>query len=254
MIRRFLAALGVLALVLATDPAAAGQIKQLSIKDGRITLITQDAPLRQILEEWSRVGKTEIVNIDRLSGPSLTLELVDAPEREALDILLRSATGYLVTPRLTADTSGSLFHRVLIMVPTAPSAAMASNRPVASAPSPAPAQPAMPTDDGMAPGFDQGAGRPPETMFNYANPLESQQQMGAQGGAAMMPGAPGQDEDNAFGVAPGATTPGAIVQPPQPPMNFRNPYGLPAGVTPGSQPPPPNLQPDRSKYQNPGQP
>ena len=43
-------------------------------------------PLRQILEEWARLGQTTIVNGDKLTGPPMTLQLVDRPEREVLDI------------------------------------------------------------------------------------------------------------------------------------------------------------------------
>ena len=43
--------------------ASAGDLK-LTIDNGRVTLIAQDVPLRQILDEWARIGKTTIVNAD----------------------------------------------------------------------------------------------------------------------------------------------------------------------------------------------
>ena len=39
------------------------------MQNGRVTLIADNVPLRQILPEWARVGQTKIVNGDKLSGP-----------------------------------------------------------------------------------------------------------------------------------------------------------------------------------------
>src|SRR6476660_4846802 len=94
--------------------AAAGDLK-LTLSNGRVTLIAQDVPLRQILDEWSRVGKTTIVNGDKLTGPPLTLQLVDRPEREALDLLLRPASGYVVAQRAVSLLEPSVFPRVMIL-------------------------------------------------------------------------------------------------------------------------------------------
>ena len=71
------------------------------MQNGRVTIIADNVPLRQILQEWARVGQTKIVNADKLAGPAhnVTLQLIDAPERDALDILLRSASGYIAAPR-----------------------------------------------------------------------------------------------------------------------------------------------------------
>src|SRR6478752_7163618 len=94
--------------------ATAGDLK-LTIDNGRVTLIAQDVPLRQILDEWSRVGKTTIVNGDKLSGPPLTLQLVDRPEREVLDLILRSASGYIAAQRNVTEPGASVFDKVMIL-------------------------------------------------------------------------------------------------------------------------------------------
>jgi hypothetical protein len=94
--------------------AAAGDLK-LTLSNGRVTLIAQDVPLRQILDEWARVGKTTIVNADKLNGPPMTLQLVDRPEREVLDLLLRVASGYIAAPRTASIEGGSVFERVMIL-------------------------------------------------------------------------------------------------------------------------------------------
>ena len=71
---------------------------QISIHDGRVTLTAKDATVRQILTEWARVGRTRIVNIERIAGAPITMELTNVPEQEALDLLMRSLSGYLVAP------------------------------------------------------------------------------------------------------------------------------------------------------------
>ena len=77
--------------------AMAGDLK-MSIQNGRVTIMADNVPLRQILQEWARLGQTKILNADKLNGPAVTLQLVDTPEKDALDILLRSASGYIAAP------------------------------------------------------------------------------------------------------------------------------------------------------------
>ena len=72
--------------------AEAGDLN-LTIANGRVTLIAHDVTVRQILDEWARVGQTKIVNGDKLLGAPLTIELRDVPEATALETVLRSAAG-----------------------------------------------------------------------------------------------------------------------------------------------------------------
>lgn len=129
-----------------SSPAFAGELK-LSMQDGRVTLIADNVPLRQILQEWARVGQTQIVNADKLTGPAVTLQIVNAPEREVLDILLRSAAGYIAAPRPSVVANAAIFDRVTIMATSRPPAATA----VASAPTPTFQRPPAPIDDGDEP-------------------------------------------------------------------------------------------------------
>jgi hypothetical protein len=111
----FLRLLFVLALTAsAASTAAAGDLK-LTLGNGRATLIAQDVPLRQILAEWARLGQTAIVNGDKLNGPPLTLQLIDRPEREVLEVLLRSASGYIAAERPVTLANASVFDRVMIL-------------------------------------------------------------------------------------------------------------------------------------------
>ena len=72
-------------LLVLTAAAASAQQVQLTISNGRVSLFARDATLRQILTEWSRVGQTKIVNLERIPGGPLTLQLVDQPEDQALE-------------------------------------------------------------------------------------------------------------------------------------------------------------------------
>jgi hypothetical protein len=124
-------------------PASAGDLK-LTMKDGRVTLIADDVPLRQILQEWARIGQARIVNADKLSGPAMTLQLIDTPEKDALDILLRSASGYIAAPRAVAMANAATYDRITIMASSrAPAAAPMS----ASAPPATFQRPPMPVID-----------------------------------------------------------------------------------------------------------
>ncbi len=67
----------------AASPAAG---LQLSIRDGRVTLDAQDVTVRQILTEWARIGKTQILNVERITGGPITLKLENIPEKQALEI------------------------------------------------------------------------------------------------------------------------------------------------------------------------
>ena len=64
-----------------------------------MSLSAKNATVGQILAEWAKVGQTKIVNAERVGGGPMTLELTDVPEAEALEILLRSAGGYVLAPR-----------------------------------------------------------------------------------------------------------------------------------------------------------
>src|SRR5688500_11880096 len=120
---------GVFLLVL-TASAASAQV-QLSLRDGRVTVVATNATVRQILAEWARVGQTKIVNAERIPGGALTLQLTNVSEQEALDILLRSVTGYMAAPRPVPDPSLSRYDRIMVL-PTAATA----RPPVSAAPAP----------------------------------------------------------------------------------------------------------------------
>ena len=124
-------AVGVLFLLIPAVTASA-QV-QLSLRGGRVTFVATNATVRQILVEWARVGKTNIVNVERIPGGPRTLQLTNVPESEALDLLLRSVAGYLAVPRRVPVADLSRYDRILVL-PTA----AAARAPVAATAPPAP--------------------------------------------------------------------------------------------------------------------
>ncbi len=110
---------------IAPTPASAGELR-LSIANGRVTIVAQDVTVKQILDEWSRVGQTKIVGAERLAGTPITLDLRDVAEGRALESLLRSASGYIAKPRAAATgTLGASTYDAILIMPAsrAPAAA-----------------------------------------------------------------------------------------------------------------------------------
>jgi len=95
-----------------------------------VTLLAKNAPIQQVLGEWARKGRTKIVNLERVAGPPLTLELRDLPESKALAILLRSVAGYIAAPRAVALPGASQYDRILILPTSRAAAAAPAGRPV----------------------------------------------------------------------------------------------------------------------------
>ena len=100
-------------LALATSPARADV--RITMQDGRVTLIAENATARQILAEWARVGQAKVVGAERLAGPPLTLQMTDVPEAQALQTILRAASGYMVAQRASVMPAASRYDRILIL-------------------------------------------------------------------------------------------------------------------------------------------
>ena len=123
---------GVAVCVLTASAPAFADV-QVTMQNGRVTVVAKDATLRQILTEWARVGQTKVVNVERVPGAPMTLELRDVPEAQALEILLRPLSGYMAAPRAADVANLSRFDRIVVM-PT-----VAAARPAATAAPPPPA-------------------------------------------------------------------------------------------------------------------
>jgi hypothetical protein len=176
-----------------------------------VTIIADGVPLRQILQEWARVGQTKIVNADKLSGPALTLQLVDAPEKDALDILLRSASGYIAAPRPVPVANAAFYDRVTIMPTSRAPAATASNMMP-----PTFQRPPQPIDDSDEP---INVTMPPPPQVNPAVGQFPGQYPGQYPPGVMPPQAqPGAPQQPLTSPRPGAVTP------PPMPAGMPNPY------------------------------
>lgn len=212
----------VLAGLVAAWPSAAGAGDlKLTLANGRATIVANDVPLRQILSEWARVGQTTIVNADKLVGPSVTLQLVDVPEAQALETLLRSASGYIVAPRASYVAGASVFDRILIM-PASVAPAVSASAPPQRFNQPARVLPQPMTDEDEP--LDAPIVMPPGM-----NPPQQPPQM-------YVPGTPGNQQPNQQPLT--APRPGLLPAPPagqpgQPPII--RPPGGPGGGPGGGQ-------------------
>jgi hypothetical protein len=213
------------AVLASAAPASAGDVT-MAVRDGRVTLTAHEAPIRQVLAEWAKQGRTRIVNLERVVGAPLTIELKDVPEQKALAIVLRSVAGYIAAPRATYDASASLYDRILIL-PTS-SAAPAPAAPLrTAAPPPMMQMPSDVPDPSEIANEEPTPGGPP--VFNPNGP-------------EVPPPAPGQ-----FGPQPANETAQPQTTEPPPLLSAPGvspaPAAAPAQTTspmPGVLPPPPN--------------
>ena len=276
MVRRVLLAA---ALLSATALPSAAQSISLTIHDGRVTLVTQNATPAAILAEWARQGQTRVVDGEKVPGTPLTLRLENVPEREALDIVLRGAAGYIAAPRAeVATVNQSRFDRIVVMAtspgaaaartaaPMARTAATVAPPPPPVAEEPACVEPAPPVG-GVAPAVEEapmaaGAEQPvSSTNFDYANPQRYfAARQGEQGAVEAAPSGQTQTPTTSSSPFGGATrsSPGMLPMPQngaqsggQSGTAAVNPYGLPTGQAPGSATGTPPMEPDRAKYMNP---
>jgi hypothetical protein len=137
---------------------------RVSIANGLVTVSATDATVRQILDEWARVGQARIVNVERLAGPPISLELTNVPEAQALDTLLRTVSGYLAAPRAVAMPNASMYDRVFVL----PTSSGTPPRPAPAAP------PAAFTPPPFTPPEDQGGD---EVAQPGANPRQNPAQL-----------------------------------------------------------------------------
>jgi hypothetical protein len=112
---------------LVAAPAGDQQL-QVSFDNGLVSVDATAVPVRQILNEWAKLGGTKVVGVERITGAPLTIKLIDVPESRALEIILRSVAGYMAAPR-ASGTGASMYDRILVMATSAAPAAAASAAP-----------------------------------------------------------------------------------------------------------------------------
>jgi hypothetical protein len=241
MLKHILPALAVAAL---TASSAAAQTAtpgvSLTIRDGRVTLKAEQASVRQILAEWEKQGQVKVSGADKLIGGPVTLTLIDLPEKQALEIVMRGVPGYMAIDRVAqADTPAgpSRFDRVVVMARAATPVAATPSSLSGSRGMPSPAQPPNAFQPGMTEGQPFAPPVGDEGMISAGperNDVEQFQQV-----EPPMPDAPvASPYPNAY---PGSPYAGA---------NVNGPYGgnAAAAAAAGINPAPPETQFD---YANP---
>lgn len=134
-----------------------------TIANGTVSVSAQDATVRQILTEWARVGQTRIVNIERVSGPPISIELTNVPEAQALDTLLRAVSGYLAAPRASVVANASAYDRIFIL-PTS------TGTPARPGPAAGPGTPAFQAPPFQPPQDDQSSDDEPQQQQQQLRP------------------------------------------------------------------------------------
>jgi len=203
--------------------AFAQQPLRLQITSGRVTLHAQNVPVRTILDEWARLGGAKVINGERIASPPVTLDLENVPERQALDIILRGVSGYMLAARTTGAAGASMYDRIMIL-PTSvaprnppPAAAPVFNAPQIGVPRPPLVRPGIvPGNDGDDEADDDNDGVPLTRPVPIPRPA-----------AGPQPGVPIAGPL----VPPAPVVPGADQQQAAPPVvtSPTNPFGLPAG-------------------------
>lgn len=209
-------------------PASAQAVK-IEFRGGLVNLNAQNVPLRAILAEWTRLGGTKIINGDRMPGVPVTLELNGVTERQAVDVLLRGAAGYIVGPRTAESTGASTFASILILptsVAIRPAAAPVGQartlqQPRIVAPDP------DPDDDPFTDASANVGDRETEIARDAAQEaarrriVDRRAQIFVGDQAVEQPDPDGQRAPatpaaggNPFGILPGAVRPGVITAPP----------------------------------------
>jgi len=86
---------------------------RIGFADGRVSLMAEEAPASEVLAEWSRVGRTEVLGAELVGRKLVTVMLEEVSEGEALDAILGRGVAYLTVPR-RAEPGLSGFARLLI--------------------------------------------------------------------------------------------------------------------------------------------
>jgi hypothetical protein len=223
---RLIAAIVSLGVLILPRPARAEV--QVAMHDGVVSVTAKDATVRQILAEWARIGQTTIVNLDGISGGPTSLQLIDMPEEQALDIILRSVSGYVTAPRHEPAANRSRFDRILIMPTSAPATTAAARTTAApqTPPQPRPQQAPADADDDQpvpnapppAPPLAQRPPAPgPRTFPAPVNPAQPPASAAGDPPNAESGGTPTPYNSSTPSAPNGVAVPGMIVQQPQQP-------------------------------------
>ena len=98
--------------------AAASDARQragvtIAFAGGRVSLVADRVPASDVLAEWSRIGKTEIIGGEGAGTRLVSVKLDDVSEAEALDAILGPTFGYVTVLRSAEPGLSSVKRLVL---------------------------------------------------------------------------------------------------------------------------------------------
>lgn len=172
--------LSLLTIALSVAIAGSAQAQQqlkLAFNAGHVSVDATSVPVRTILAEWSRLGGTKVVGAERIAGAPLTLKLVDMPESQALEIILRNVAGYMAAPRVADAGTASMYDRILVLATSSAPASTTAARPNPTAPGPnagtqrfvpPPRAVVQPADEDNEP--EEEPERPNQPVFTFPQP------------------------------------------------------------------------------------
>jgi hypothetical protein len=105
------------ALILGVPAASdAGQSRypiKIAFGDGTVSLFAEGAPASEVLGEWARYGKTEVIGAELVDKKLVTVTLEEVSEGEALEAILGRGLAYMAVAR-TSEPGLSGFARLLV--------------------------------------------------------------------------------------------------------------------------------------------
>jgi hypothetical protein len=205
-----------LALVVSLVPATSARAEvKLTMTDGLVSITATNATVREILAEWAKVGKTQIVNAERVSSAPMSIQLNNVYESQALDVIMRSVSAYIAAPRPQIAADASRFDRIVILPTSTPPRNPATPTPPAFAQPPMFNPPPPPTafdDDDDVAARNQAAQAARGPIFNtFPQPpnFPGQQGVPQRVVAPTQSTQPGQVQ-----MPVGVAVPGMVAQPP----------------------------------------
>jgi hypothetical protein len=197
--------------ILAATNAYAQRVS-IDLRGDTVTLVATNATLDDILAEWSRSGGLKVVTLKggAIGGSPMTMVLRDVTERQALEMLLRNFSGYVLSARRDRSTGTSAFEQLLIL----PTSTLSNS----GIPSPATRIASLDGVASVGPVEEPAVGFPSAESTTAAESAAGSPMTdpARRPPTPLAPPPTAPDEKNPFGRAPGASRPG-VAAPSSPP-------------------------------------